>query len=103
MSTLKGNNDLPFGTKVGALLLWYCIFIIKYILYFYRRKLKSIYSYKQENEDEGFQDPFCRAEQPQVIRFEEVTSAAFKIKSGIVRTPCIVRNFSIQLMLHVSS
>ncbi|XP_075218615.1 serine racemase isoform X2 [Lycorma delicatula] len=33
-------------------------------------------------------DPHCRAESPQIISFADVTSAAFKIKNGIIETPC---------------
>lgn len=33
-------------------------------------------------------DPLCDPEAPRAIYFEDVTSAAFKIRSAIVRTPC---------------
>lgn len=36
-------------------------------------------------------DPFCNADNPQIITFQDVTSAAFKIKKGIEYTPCPVR------------
>lgn len=39
---------------------------------------------------EEFADPFCNADNPQIITFQDVTSAAFKIKSGIEHTPCPV-------------
>lgn len=35
-------------------------------------------------------DPFCNPDKPVKITFEEITSAAYKIRSGIVNTPCIV-------------
>ncbi|KAF2900157.1 hypothetical protein ILUMI_06024 [Ignelater luminosus] len=41
-----------------------------------------------ETEDEGLEDPFCNPNNPHQITFEDITSAAFKIKSGVVRTPC---------------
>ncbi|XP_012275982.1 uncharacterized protein LOC105697329 isoform X2 [Orussus abietinus] len=42
-----------------------------------------------ENGDEGdLQDPFCIEDNPQKITFEDITSAAFKIKGGIIKTPC---------------
>lgn len=37
-----------------------------------------------------FTDPFCNADNPQIITFQDVTSAAFKIKNGIEYTPCPV-------------
>ncbi|XP_058821522.1 L-threonine ammonia-lyase-like [Topomyia yanbarensis] len=37
---------------------------------------------------EEFTDPFCNADNPQIISFQDVTSAAFKIKKGIEFTPC---------------
>lgn len=40
-----------------------------------------------EQQDE-FTDPFCNADNPQIITFQDVTSAAFKIKNGIEYTPC---------------
>lgn len=42
----------------------------------------------QNNED--ILDPYCVEENPQKITFEDITSAAFKIKCGIVNTPCVV-------------
>ncbi|XP_014475168.1 PREDICTED: L-threonine ammonia-lyase isoform X2 [Dinoponera quadriceps] len=41
--------------------------------------------------DEGKEliDPFCIKDQPQKITFQDITSAAFKIKSGIIKTPCV--------------
>ncbi|XP_065088484.1 L-threonine ammonia-lyase-like isoform X2 [Ochlerotatus camptorhynchus] len=37
---------------------------------------------------EEFTDPFCNADNPQIITFQDVTSAAFRIKNGIEHTPC---------------
>lgn len=37
-------------------------------------------------------DPMCDKERPQKITFEDVSAAAFRIQSGIVKTPCVVRN-----------
>ncbi|XP_031825326.1 L-threonine ammonia-lyase isoform X2 [Nomia melanderi] len=39
--------------------------------------------------DEELVDPFCVEENPHRITFEDITSAAFKIKCGIVNTPCV--------------
>ena len=35
-------------------------------------------------------DPFCDPNNPVVIPFQEISAAAYKIKSGIERTPCVV-------------
>lgn len=37
------------------------------------------------------EDPLCNPEQPVSVTFEEITSAAYKIRSGIVYTQCNVR------------
>lgn len=39
-------------------------------------------------EQQEFTDPFCNADNPQIITFQDVTSAAFRIKKGIEYTPC---------------
>lgn len=39
-------------------------------------------------------DPWCDPDHPKTITFEDVTSAAFKIKTGIVNTPCIRSHLS---------
>lgn len=35
-------------------------------------------------------DPMCDKEKPQKISFEDVSAAAFRIQSEIVKTPCVV-------------
>ncbi|XP_077297307.1 serine racemase [Arctopsyche grandis] len=45
----------------------------------------------QEN---GFDDPMCDAIHPQKITFEDVSSAAFRIKSGIIKTLCVKSHLS---------
>ncbi|KZC06262.1 L-threonine dehydratase catabolic TdcB, partial [Dufourea novaeangliae] len=42
-----------------------------------------------QNNEEQLVDPFCVEENPQKITFEDITSAAFKIKCGIINTPCV--------------
>lgn len=44
-----------------------------------------------QNEEE-LVDPQCVEENPHKITFEDITSAAFKIKGGIINTPCVVRS-----------
>lgn len=56
---------------------------------------KSNYADSESSEDhiesdKRLIDPFCVAEKPHVISFQDITSAAFLIKSGIEMTPCTV-------------
>ncbi|XP_076283134.1 serine racemase isoform X2 [Lasioglossum baleicum] len=46
--------------------------------------------------NEELVDPFCVEENPQKITFEDITSAAFKIKCGIINTPCVRSRLSDQ-------
>ncbi|XP_032668987.1 L-threonine ammonia-lyase-like [Odontomachus brunneus] len=47
-------------------------------------------------DDEGMEliDPFCMKDKPQKVRFEDIMLAAIKIKSGIIRTPCVKSRLS---------
>lgn len=49
---------------------------------------------KQVIPEGGYEDPFCLASDPQIIQFSDVTSASFKIKSGIMNTPCFKSHLS---------
>lgn len=40
-------------------------------------------------------DPYCLAEKPIKVKFQDITSAAFMIKSGIEYTPCTVKRQSL--------
>lgn len=42
----------------------------------------------QPGEKDPLFDPWCDPENPRVIQFQDVSAAAFKIKSGIMNTPC---------------
>lgn len=44
-----------------------------------------------DSETKELEDPFCDPKNPRIITFHDITSAAFKIKSGIEITPCPVR------------
>lgn len=35
-------------------------------------------------------DPWCDPAKPRVVPFEKVTSAAYRVRDGIVKTPCDV-------------
>ena len=37
------------------------------------------------------EDPFCDPNNPSVVPFEQISAAAYRIRDGIVRTPCDVR------------
>ncbi|XP_017778881.1 PREDICTED: L-threonine ammonia-lyase isoform X2 [Nicrophorus vespilloides] len=53
------------------------------------------YSAKREEvDDEVYEDPACNANNPQTIGFEDITSAAFKIKNGVITTPCTKSHLS---------
>ena len=46
-----------------------------------------------DSETTELEDPFCNPKNPHIITFHDITSAAFKIKSGIEVTPCPVSIF----------
>ena len=35
-------------------------------------------------------DPWCEPEKPRIVGFEDITAASFRIRNGIIRTPCDV-------------
>ena len=41
--------------------------------------------------DDDLKDPFCDPDRPVVVTFQEVSAAAFRIQSGVEKTPCNVR------------
>jgi threonine dehydratase len=41
-----------------------------------------------EDAEEDLKDEFCDPDNPIVVKFQDVSAAAYKIKSGIQRTPC---------------
>ncbi|XP_034177152.1 serine racemase isoform X2 [Osmia lignaria lignaria] len=47
----------------------------------------------QDDEEQPI-DPFCVENRPHKITFEDITSAAFKIKGGIINTPCVKSRLS---------
>ena len=48
---------------------------------------------KDDGEDEELVDPFCDPSSPKILSFQDVSAAAYKIKSGIQHTPCTVSSF----------
>jgi hypothetical protein len=47
-------------------------------------------SLKKDFSDEPLTDRFCDPANPKKIQFQDVSAAAYKIKSGVQRTPCTV-------------
>jgi threonine dehydratase len=48
------------------------------------------------NIEEEVTDPFCVADKPQITTFQDITAAAFRIKSGIEMTACPVSSWRIK-------
>ncbi|XP_073950329.1 L-threonine ammonia-lyase-like isoform X2 [Choristoneura fumiferana] len=46
-------------------------------------------------------DPMCDKEKPQKISFEDVSAAAYRIQSGIVKTPCVKSHTSSQYGMEI--
>ena len=42
------------------------------------------------DDEEELKDHFCDPDNPVIVQFQDVSAAAYKIKSGIERTPCPV-------------
>ena len=43
-----------------------------------------------DSDAEEIQDPWCDPENPRIVGFEDITAASFRIRGGIIRTPCDV-------------
>ena len=43
-----------------------------------------------DDHDEVIEDPWCNANKPVIVNFEQISAAAYRIKDGIVKTPCDV-------------
>lgn len=52
-------------------------------------------------EDQEHIDPYCTPDNPHTVTFQDITSAAFLIKSGIDRTPCSVCLLMIVMLCYV--
>lgn len=53
-----------------------------------RNNLKEPSNDRARKNSENLIDPLCNPASPKIIHFEDVTSAAFKIKNGVRNTPC---------------
>lgn len=47
--------------------------------------------YEDSVKEESILDVFCDPDHPKKVQFQDVSAAAYKIKSGVMRTPCTVR------------
>lgn len=56
---------------------------------------------KDDGEDEELVDPFCDPNSPKILSFQDVSAAAYKIKSGIQHTPCTRSQMSSMLGMRV--
>ncbi|XP_076637261.1 serine racemase isoform X1 [Colletes latitarsis] len=54
-----------------------------------REKSSMAMNLFSQDDEESLVDPVCLKVNPQQIMFEDITSAAFKIKFGVVNTPCV--------------
>ena len=43
-----------------------------------------------DSEADEIPDPWCDPEHPRIVGFEDITAASFRIRGGIIRTPCDV-------------
>lgn len=39
-------------------------------------------------------DPWCNPDQPKTITFQDISAAAYRIKGGIMKTPCLLSHMS---------
>ena len=53
-----------------------------------------MFNFSNSSESEIPCDPWCDDENPRVISFESISAAAYRIKDGVVRTPCDVSSAS---------
>ena len=61
----------------------------------------SSFQFKKIDRRKMFEDPLCNPNNVQVITFQDVTSAAFKIKNGIEYTPCQKSHLSEQIDMDI--
>ena len=52
--------------------------------------------------EEELRDPACDPDNPVTIRFEDISAAAYRIKDGIVSTPCDPSHMNQDLNMEVS-
>ena len=43
-----------------------------------------------DSDADEIEDPWCVPERPRIVGFEDITAASFRIRNGIIRTPCDV-------------
>ena len=66
---------------------------IEYILWDPYFKASYLYSLLTiEITEEDLYDEWCDPKSPHILTFEEISAAAYRIKYGVDKTPCTVRN-----------
>ena len=44
-----------------------------------------------DSDADELKDPWCDPDNPRIVGFEDITAASFRIRGGIIKTPCDVR------------
>lgn len=57
--------------------------------------------YEDSVKEESILDVFCDPDHPKKVQFQDVSAAAYKIKSGVMRTPCTKSRLSTQLGMDI--
>jgi len=52
-------------------------------------------------DDEDLFDPWCDPENPRIIKFEDISAAAYRIKDGIIQTACDVSHMNADLDMNL--
>ena len=53
----------------------------------------------QEWFQDDLRDPYCDPENPVILKFEDISAAAYRIKDGIIMTPCDASHMNADLDL----
>ena len=56
-----------------------------------------------DSDAEEIKDPWCDPENPRILGFQDITAASFRIRSGIIRTPCDVSGDFVLVLYRVPS
>ena len=56
-----------------------------------------------DSDAEEIKDPWCDPENPRILGFQDITAASFRIRSGIIRTPCDVSRDIVLVLYRVPS
>jgi len=59
------------------------------------------YTVSSDYDEDDIRDPWCDPEHPIVLKFEDVSAAAYRIKDGIIMTPCDASHMNSDLGLEM--